>query len=91
MEFTNDRKTLITSGLDGCIHFWNVNENFKLVSTIQASSIGALEFEEILSMVYLQIKDDPCLLLGGHSGQVNVYSIKKQQIVFTCSESFGLR
>jgi WD40 repeat protein len=24
--FTNDKKTLITGGRDGCIHFWNAND-----------------------------------------------------------------
>ena len=87
MLFTADGKTLITAGLDGCIHFWNVVDNFKLVSSISASSLGALRYEEIMTMVYLSLKDDPCLVLGGHSGYVSVYSIKKQKIVFTCCES----
>jgi|TARA_B110000285_G_scaffold235012_1_gene314185 WD40 repeat protein len=68
MLFTGDKKTLVTAGLDGCIHFWNVMDNFKLVSSISATSLGALRYEEILSMVYLNLKDDPCLVLGGHSG-----------------------
>ena len=62
-------------------------DNFKLVSSISASSLGALRYEEIMTMVYLNLKDDPCLLLGGHSGYVSVFSIKKQKIVFTCCES----
>jgi U3 small nucleolar RNA-associated protein 13 len=34
MVFTNDKKTLITSGRDGMLHFWNVKENFKLISSV---------------------------------------------------------
>lgn len=90
MIFTKDKKTLITSGRDGCVHFWNVHANWKLTSSIKVSSLGALAFEEVLSMVYLHIPDDPCLVLGGHSGEVNVYSIKRQQIVHKASESRGL-
>lgn len=48
MVFTKDKKTLITSGRDGCIHFWNVHDNWKLASSIKVSSLGALPFEEVL-------------------------------------------
>lgn len=41
-------------------------------------------------MVYLQVADDPCLLLGGQSGELSVYSIKRQQIVFKATESRSL-
>jgi U3 small nucleolar RNA-associated protein 13 len=75
--FTKDRKTLISSGRDGQIHFWNAIDNFKLISSLQLSSIGCDKEEEILSMQYLAINEDPCIVLGGHSGNVYVYSIKK--------------
>lgn len=29
--FTNDRKTIITGGRDGCLHFWNAMDNYKLI------------------------------------------------------------
>lgn len=90
MLFTSDKKTLVTAGLDGCIHFWNVVDNFKLVSSISASSLGALRYEEIMTMVYLNLPNDPCLILGGQSGQISVFSIKKQTIVFSCCESSDL-
>lgn len=48
MVFTTDKKTLITTGRDGCIHFWNVHDNWKLASSIKVSSLGALPFEEVL-------------------------------------------
>ena len=68
MVFTNDKKTLISGGRDGCLHFWNAHESFKLISSVKIESLGALKYEEIYSMVYLANKDDPCLILGGQSG-----------------------
>ena len=29
--FTNDRKVIITGGRDGCLHFWNAMDNYKLI------------------------------------------------------------
>ena len=51
--FTKDKKTLITSGRDGSIHFWNAADKFKLISSLTLQSIGCDKNEEILSMEYL--------------------------------------
>ena len=74
--FTNDKKTLISGGRDGCLHFWNAHDSYKLISSVQIESLGALKYEEIISMVYLASKEDPCIIFGGQSGQICVYSIK---------------
>mgnify|MGYP002631521818 FL=1 len=89
MIFTKDKKTLITSGRDGCVHFWNVMDNFKLISSLLLQAIGCDKEEEILSLAYLPVGEDPCLVLGGTSGNVTVYSIKKQQIVYVSGISKG--
>jgi len=34
LVFTKDKKTLISSGRDGEIHFWNASDNFKLISSL---------------------------------------------------------
>jgi WD40 repeat protein len=74
---TNDRKFLMSAGLDGCIHFWNL-ESYKLVSSVKIESIGGIKGEEITCMNYLiHISEDPCLLIGGSSGFIYVYSIKR--------------
>ena len=87
LSFTNDKRTLISGGRDSCIHFWNAMDQFKHITTIQIDKLGCLPFEEINSMVYVQsierfTKDDPCLIFGGSSGQICVYSVKEQKIVF---------
>ena len=88
MLFTNDRKTFITAGRDGHIHFWDAMNNFKLISAVAIESLGAIKFEEINCMTYIaKPKEDPCLVFGGLSGQICVYSIKRQQIVFRADES----
>jgi WD40 repeat protein len=92
LVFTNDKKTLITGGRDSCIHFWDASDNFKLISTVNIDQLGALKFEEINSLLYLSAqdnftKDDPCLVIGGSSGQISIYSIKRQSIVFAADES----
>ena len=53
--FTNDRKILITSGRDNCLHFWNVEENYKHLSTISCDKIGGLVLDEINCMVYCHV------------------------------------
>ena len=78
IEFTNDRKTMISGGRDSCIHFWSTRENFKHISSVKIESLGALKYDEINCMVYTSaVSDDPCLIIGGFSGQVCVYSIKR--------------
>ena len=93
--FTNDRKTLITGGRDSCIHFWDTHDRFKLISSVNIDKLGAEKFEEINSMVYVSspsnfTAEDPCLVIGGSSGMVSVYSIKRQAIVFSARESRNL-
>ena len=88
MLFTNDRKTFISAGRDGHIHFWDAMNNFKLISAVAIESLGAIKYEEINCMTYIaKPKEDPCLVFGGLSGQICVYSIKRQQIVFRADES----
>jgi U3 small nucleolar RNA-associated protein 13 len=77
LVFTNDRKTLITGGRDSCLHFWNVQDNFKHISSVKIESLGALKFDEINCLVYVGSKEDPCIIIGGSSGQVLVYSVKR--------------
>jgi|DEB0MinimDraft_12_1074336.scaffolds.fasta_scaffold42131_2 WD40 repeat protein len=77
LVFTKDKKTLITSGRDGCIHFWNAQDNFKLISALSLAAIGCEKEEEVLSMAYLPVNEDPCIVLGGQTGNISVYSIKR--------------
>jgi WD40 repeat protein len=77
LVFTNDKKTLITGGRDSCLHFWNTLDNFKHISSVKIENLGALKFDEINALVYVSSKDDPCIIIGGSSGQVLVYSIKR--------------
>ena len=88
--FTNDRKTIMSAGRDGYIHFWDATDNYSLISAIRLENIGALQYEEINCMAYAAsdgLKDDPCLIIGGLSGQVIVYSIKRKKIVFRADHS----
>lgn len=88
IQFTADKKTLISGGRDGCLHFWSVFEGFKHISSIKIESLGALKYEEILTMTYLSLcKDDPCIIIGGQSGSIYVYSIKRQEIVWRTCQS----
>jgi len=48
MVFTKDKKTLVTSGRDGQVHFWNAADNFKHISSILLAAIGCDKDEEIL-------------------------------------------
>jgi WD40 repeat protein len=50
LVFTKDKKTLITSGRDGSVHFWNAADNFKLISSLTLASIGCDQDEEVLSL-----------------------------------------
>ena len=77
LVLTNDKKTLITGGRDSCLHFWNTQDNFKHISSVKIENLGALKFDEINALVYVSSKDDPCIIIGGSSGQVLVYSIKR--------------
>ena len=86
--FTNDKKTLITGGRDSCIHFWDTRDNFKQISSIKIEALGALKYDEINCMEYINtFKEDPCLIIGGSSGQVLIYSIKRQEVVYRANES----
>lgn len=76
--FTKDRKTIITGGRDGCLHFWNAMDNYKLIQSIKIQSLGGLQYDEINAMLYLADNaEDPCLLLGCLSGQICLYSINR--------------
>lgn len=75
--FTKDGKTMITSGRDGQIHFWNCLDNFVLISSLQLSSIGCAKDEEVLAMQYILVGEDPCIVIGGQTGNLYVYSIKR--------------
>jgi WD40 repeat protein len=67
--FTKDKKTMISGGRDGCIHFWDVNDNFKIISSVKIESLGALKYDEINFLVYIvPEKNDPCIVIGGSSG-----------------------
>ena len=85
--FTNDKKTLITGGRDSCLHFWSVQENFSHISSVKIESLGALKYDEINALAYIPSKVDPCIIIGGSSGQVLVYSVKRQEIVSRNNES----
>ena len=86
--FTNDKKTMISAGRDSCIHFWNTRDNFKHISSVKIESLGALKYDEVNCMVYVNhVKEDPCLIIGGASGQVCIYSIKRQEFVHRANES----
>lgn len=85
--FTNDKKTLITGGRDSCLHFWNAEQNFKHISSVTIKSLGSLKFDEINSLVYISSKVDPCIVIGGSSGQILVYSINRQEIIYRANES----
>ena len=89
--FTNDRKTIMSAGRDGYIHFWDASDSgYGLVSAIRLENIGALQYEEINCMTYAAtdaLKNDPCLVIGGLSGQILVYSIKRKKIVFRANHS----
>lgn len=86
MLFTKDKRTLITSGRDGCIHFWNAADNFSHLSTLSLATLGCPKEEEVLCMQYIHSQEDPCLVFGGSLGTVWVYSIKRQSIVSGLSE-----
>ena len=45
--FTSDKKTIISGGRDGCLHFWNAHDNFKHISTIKLETLGGLKYDEI--------------------------------------------
>jgi len=86
--FTNDRKTIISGGRDGCLHFWNAMDGYKLLASLRVEDLGAVKYEEINCMTYVAgQKDDPCLVIGGLSGQISVYSINRQRIVFKARHS----
>lgn len=88
--FTKDGKTLITSGRDGQIHFWNCLDNFSFVSSLNLMSIGCQKHEEVLAMNYILVGDDPCILIGGQTGHLYVYSIKRQEMAYQSSLSNSL-
>ena len=91
IHFTKDKKTIMSAGRDGYIHFWDATDSgYKLLSAIRLESVGALQYEEINCMTYAcsdNLKDDPCLIIGGLSGQITVYSIKRKAIVFRANHS----
>jgi len=69
MLFTNDKKTFISAGRDGCIHFWDALDHFKLISSVSIESLGSMKYDEVNCMTYLaKPKEDPCLVFGGLSG-----------------------
>lgn len=43
--FTNDKTTMITSGRDGKVAFWNARDNFKLINVLQMNELGINEEE----------------------------------------------
>ena len=38
--FSSDHKTLITSGRDGMLHFWDANDKFKNIVSVELNQIG---------------------------------------------------
>jgi hypothetical protein len=70
---------MITSGRDGKVAYWNVKDNFKLISNLQVSQIGVNE-EEINAIQYVNVKEGavshPFLVMGGTTGGLSVLDVK---------------
>ena len=77
--FTTDRNTLISGGRDGRLAFWNVKDNYKLMSTIKVSDCG-IEEDEITAIHYTNLRtgtdNHPFVVIGGLSGALNILDIK---------------
>lgn len=77
--FTNDKSTMITSGRDAKVTYYNAKDNFKVLSSEPVSSLGINE-EEVNAIQYINVKDDkhnhPFLIIGGTSGGLAAIDIK---------------
>lgn len=65
---------MITGDRDGNISFWNVRENYKLLSKVNID-------EEIGTILYWNSQINkvtvPFLIIGGSSGTIKVFDIKQ--------------
>lgn len=77
MNFSPDLNTLIASSKDGKISFWNVKDNYKLLSSMKCKPTEEEnDIEEINATHMINIQGELYLIIGGQSGIIQIFDIK---------------
>jgi U3 small nucleolar RNA-associated protein 13 len=77
--FSNDKSTLITSSKDGKLGFWNIKDQYKLLSLFKFSE----NEEELNAIHYTLFANRPYLIVGGASGALSIFDINHSRICYS--------
>eukprot|EP00347_Sterkiella_histriomuscorum_P000004 403377554 len=83
LVFSQDKNTLVASSKDGKVSFWNVKDNYKLLSSIKCNQDeNPDEIEELNAVYMFNSNTEPYLLIGGQTGTLKIFDIKTQKFCF---------
>lgn len=82
LAFSTDKHTLISGSKDGTIAFWNVKDNFKLLSSLKFKVKEEGSLEEVNAIHFFITNGNPYILVGEESGCLSIFDIKKQRICY---------
>ncbi|CDW89939.1 transducin beta-like protein 3 [Stylonychia lemnae] len=86
--FSTDMNTLAASSKDGSVSFWNVKDNYKLLSSIKVKSDeNPDEIEELNAIYMFKSGSEPYILIGGQNGILKIYDIKAQKFCYSLHDN----